>query len=83
MATPELFHRLDEESSARVRRWVVDHELLTRVRFRNVLYAEPAADLAAHGGSATPALWDGTRLFTGAEAVIARLEALLDVGRSD
>jgi hypothetical protein len=83
MAIPELFHRLEEESSARVRRWVVDHELVDRVRFRNVLYPGPAGDLAGHGGSATPALWDGTRLFTGAEAVIARLEALLDVGRSD
>jgi hypothetical protein len=83
MATPELFHRLEEDSSARVRRWVVDHELVARVRFRNVIYAEPAAALAAHGGGATPALWDGTRLFTGAEAVIARLEALLDVGRTD
>jgi hypothetical protein len=83
MPTPELFHRLDEESSARVRRWVVDHELVEGVRFRNVVYPGPAADLAAHGGSTTPALWDGTRLFTGAEAVIARLEALLDLGRSD
>jgi hypothetical protein len=83
MARPELFHRLGEESSARVRRWVVDHEMEERVRFRNVVYPEPEADLAGHGGEATPALWDGSHLFTGAEAVIARLEALLDIGRAD
>lgn len=77
----ELFHRLEEARSARVRRWVVDHELLDAVRFRNVVYPEAAADFAAHGGQETPALWDGERLFTGAELVIARLQAVLDLGR--
>lgn len=78
----ELFHRLDEPNSARVRRWVVEHGLLDRVRFRNVIYPEASADFAAHGGSDTPALWDGARLFSGAELVIARLEATLDLGRA-
>jgi len=78
----ELFHRLEEPRSARARRWVVDHGLLEQVRFRNLLYPEAAADFAARGGSETPALWDGQRLFTGAELVIARLQAVLDLGRS-
>ncbi len=78
----ELFHRLEEPRSARVRRWVVDHGLLEAVRFRNVVFPEAAADFAGHGGSETPALWDGQRLFTGAELVIARLQAVLDIGRS-
>ena len=78
----ELFHRLDEPGSARVRRWVVEHGLLGTVRFRNVIYPQAAADFAAHGGADTPALWDGQRLFTGADLVIARLQAVLDVGRS-
>ena len=78
----ELFHRLEEPGSARVRRWVVDHELLEAVRFRNVVYPQASADFAAHGGGDTPALWDGERLFTGADLVLARLGALLDVGRS-
>jgi hypothetical protein len=78
----ELFHRLEEPGSARVRRWVVDHGVLEQVRFRNVLYPEAAADFAARGGSETPALWDGERLFTGPELVMARLQAELDVGRS-
>lgn len=78
----ELFHRLEEPRSVRVRRWVVDHGLLEQVRFRNLLYPEAAADFAARGGSETPALWDGERLFTGTELVIARLQAMLDLGRS-
>lgn len=78
----ELFHQLEEPRSARVRRWVMDHDLLEQVRFRNVLYPEAAADFAARGGSDTPALWDGQRLFSGAELVIARLQAVLDLGRS-
>jgi hypothetical protein len=78
----ELFHRLDEPRSARVRRWVAEHALLETVRLRNVIYPEAATDLAAHGGRETPALWDGERLFTGADLVIARLEAALDIGRT-
>ena len=78
----ELFHRLDEPRSARVRRWVADHGLLESVRFRNVIYPEAAEALALHGGSDTPALWDGARLFTGADLIVARLEASLDIGRS-
>jgi len=53
------------------------------VRFRNVVYPEARADFEAHGGTVTPALWSGGQLFSGAELVIARLEALLDVGRAD
>jgi hypothetical protein len=80
--TLELFHTVAEAASAKVRRWVVEHELVEAVRFRNVVYPEVQADLQARsGGLQTPALWDGARLFTGAEAVIARLEAHRDVGR--
>ena len=78
----ELFHRLDEPRSARIRRWVAEHGLLDAVRFRNVVYPEASADFAARGGSETPALWDGERLFTGPELIIARLQATLDLGRS-
>ena len=78
----ELFHRLDEPRSARVRRWVADHGLTGAVRFRNVFYPEASADFAARGGNETPALWDGERLFTGPDLIIARLQASLDLGRS-
>jgi len=84
MSSPllELFHRLDEPRSARVRRWVVDHDLLEAVRFRNVVYPEAASDFAARGGTETPALWDGERLFSGPELILARLQAVLDLGRA-
>lgn len=75
----ELFHAIADDGSARVRRWVVEHH--AKVRFRNVVYPEVMADLTARGGTAAPALWDGERLYTGAEAIIARLAAHSDVGR--
>lgn len=77
----ELFHSVSDPSSARVRRYVVEHELEPVVRFRNVTYPEVVADLTARGGRDTPALWDGERLHQGADAAIARLDAYRDVGR--
>jgi hypothetical protein len=79
----ELFHSIADDSSARVRRFVVDHQLEEFVRFRNVTYPEVVVDLTTHGGTSAPALWDGQRLFVGADAIIARLDALRDVGRGD
>ena len=77
----DLFHRIVDAGSARVRRHVVDRELVEAVRFRNIDFDGPAADFAKLGGSTVPALWDGERLSVGADAVIARLDALKDVGR--
>lgn len=77
----ELFHAISDASSAKVRKYVVDHELGEAVRFRNVTYDEVQRDLAARGGSGAPALWDGEKLITGADAIIARLKAHADVGR--
>jgi hypothetical protein len=74
----ELFHAIGDEGSAEARRLVTDLDLVRRVRFRNVHFAEVAADLAARGGGATPALWDGVRLIEGRAAVLAALRALVD-----
>ncbi len=75
----ELFHAISDPGSAKVRRYVVDHEV--EVRFRNVTYEEVQRDLLARGGKDAPALWDGERLIIGADAIIARLAAHSDVGR--
>lgn len=77
----ELFHAIADPASARVRRYIVDHELGEAVRFRNISYPEVAADLTARGGAAAPALWDGAELTLGADAIIAKLDAFRDVGR--
>jgi hypothetical protein len=52
----ELFHATNDAGSARARRYVTEHALVERVRFRNVFYPEVRADLAARGGTTTPAL---------------------------
>ena len=78
----ELFHAISDASSARVRKYVVDHELTEIIRFRNVHYDEVKKDLTARGGAKAPALWDGEKLTEGADAIIARLAAHSDVGRS-
>jgi hypothetical protein len=78
----ELFHAIGDSSSARVRKYVVEHELTAEIRFRNVTYEEVQKDLTARGGTSAPALWDGEKLVQGAEAIIARLVAHADVGRS-
>ena len=78
----ELFHRIVDPGSARVRKLVAERELNPDVKFLNVEFDEPRAKLLGLGGDGTtPALWDGEKLFVGADAVIARLLAHLDVGR--
>ncbi len=78
----ELFHVVADPGSAKARRYVTEHELERLVRFRNLTYPEVEADWRARGGTTTPALWDGQTLHQGAEAVISRLAAEKDLGRS-
>ncbi len=81
MSDFELFHSIADPGSARVRKAITDWGLETAARFRNIVYPEVQTDLLARGGLSAPALWDGNRLITGAEAVLARLSAFRDVGR--
>lgn len=78
----ELFHVISEPASAKVRRYVVDYSLEDQVRFRNLVYQEVEKDFLARGGTLAPAIWDGERLIEGAEACIARLQRIVDIGRS-
>jgi hypothetical protein len=70
-ATLELFHRLAEPESAAARTLVRELGLLDAVAFRNVAFDSHRDALAARGGGATPALWDGERVHEGVEAVRA------------
>ena len=73
---PELFHVVAEPGSAGARRRVVERQLISQVRFRNLAYAEVQADFVARGGRLTPALWDGARLFEGEAAVLEALDRI-------
>ncbi len=73
---PELFHRLAEPDSAAARRLAVALGLADQITFRNVAFDSHRAALAALGGGATPALWDGARLHAGLAAVRVALEAI-------
>lgn len=77
----ELFHRIAETASAQARRYIVEHGLEDRIRFRNLTYEEVEKDFLARGGHSSPALWDGHTLFQGAQAVVARLQAVVNLGR--
>jgi hypothetical protein len=72
----ELFHSTTDADSAAARHKVVELDLVTRIRFRNVFYAEVQADLTARGGTQTPAIWDGTRLLEGRDAVLTFLDGM-------
>jgi hypothetical protein len=76
IARADLFHRISESDSAAARRRAGELGLFTRLELRNVEFESDRAALAAHGGGATPALWDGSRLHVGRDAVLAALEAL-------
>jgi hypothetical protein len=76
--TPELFHAVnDGGESARARSVLVQLGLSDRIRIRNVFYEEVAADFRAHGGTHTPAVWDGVRLIQGSDAVVEFLRQLI------
>lgn len=73
IAKLELFHRIADPASARVRSRISELKLEDRIRFRNVAFEEAQVALAAAGGKAVPSLLDGTKLFEGEEHVLSRL----------
>lgn len=75
-ARADLFHRIAERDSADVRRRAGELGLFDELELRNVDFESHRAALAARGGERTPALWDGSALHVGREAVLAALERL-------
>lgn len=73
----ELFHEIVGEDNMRVRREVVALDLKSLITFRNVHFESHRERFAELGGSRTPALWDGSRLHEGPEAVLRVLRAMM------
>ena len=79
----DLFHEIAHGPSAKARRYVTDNGLEEAIRFRNVSFDEARRELQSRGGGGSlPALWDGISLYEGAESVVARLQTLVNLGRS-
>jgi hypothetical protein len=64
-----LFHRVADPASAKIRREIVARGLKPRIDFQNVDSEEGADLFAARHGTTIPAIWDGERLRTGADAI--------------
>jgi hypothetical protein len=79
----ELFYEEGGSGSARVLAFIEENGIAEFVRARDVAIEDARGDWERLRGSAVPALWDGERLYEGAEAVLARMMAFLDVGRAD
>jgi hypothetical protein len=78
-----LFHRIQDPVSAAIRREIVARGLKSRIDFQNVDSADGKALFAARGGTAVPAIWDGTDLRVGTDAIVSWLSELAnDGGRS-
>ena len=70
-----LYHRIAEPASAAIRLRVVELGLKSHIDFQNA-ETDGKDELARLGGHATPALWDGTRLISGVDAVERELARL-------
>ncbi len=80
LAGGQRSNRIAEPSSARVRRRITERGLKPLIDFQNA-DTDGAERLAALGGAATPALWDGARLVSGAAAVEDALGRVAQPGR--
>jgi hypothetical protein len=68
-----LFHRIADPACAAVRREIVARGLKQRIDFQNLHEDEAAALFARLAGAEVPAIWDGSRLVSGRDAIAAWL----------
>jgi glutaredoxin len=72
-----LYHILNDDDCAEVRRFIVENELVERVRFRNIDRSEEATK-ALHQLSeraSVPALWAHQKLYIGKVEILAYLKS--------
>lgn len=72
----ELFHRLGDGASARIRKRIVELGWDERIAFRNVHFDSHRDALAEHGAGDVPAIWDGSSLHQGEAACLAFLSSV-------
>jgi hypothetical protein len=70
-----LFHKIADADCAEVRRIIVERGLKPNIDFQNVL-TDAVDAFALVGGERVPALWDGTTLHQGRDAVITALDRM-------
>jgi hypothetical protein len=76
----QLFHRLGDPSSSRVRAHIVQLKLEGVVAFRNVAFDSHREAFERRHGRLLPAIWDGALLYEGEVACEAFLG---DIARSE
>lgn len=76
----QLFHKLGDPASSRIRTRVVALGLERVAAFRNVAFESHQEAFQRRNGRLLPAIWDGARLYEGEVACEAFLS---DIARSD
>ncbi len=71
-----LFHRIADPECASIRARIVELGLKPRFDFQNV-ETDGADAFAAHGRDRVPALWDGSRLYEGADAIRLAIDDII------
>jgi hypothetical protein len=67
----ELFHRIGDPGSARIRQRVLALGLLEQADFRNIAFDSHRLAYEERGGTELPSIWDGLKLWSG-EGACAR-----------
>jgi len=73
-----LYHILNDESCAEVRRFIVQNELTDKVLFRNIDRSKDAADdlLTIQGSHFVPFLADNNKFYRGSAEILRFLQGL-------
>ena len=75
---PVLYHVLNDDGCAEVRRFIVSHQLTDRIQFRNIDRSEAASSdlLKLQGDLHVPVLVCGSEVVRGASAIVQHLRSI-------